>query len=148
MRCVLLPTTSFDFVCPTLRCRFSFFIALLTLHTSSPTLLARPSHVLNTLCFDPCPCHSVRNSVVLVIPTAALVDTVILSQPIPAPHQPSPFMACLSLGGGASLPAPLHPRSTPTTPSNTSPARHAISGPPTQSLATPPWTTLCRFFEF
>ena len=132
MRCVLLPTTVFDFVCPTLHCQFGFFIDLLTLYTTSPTLLARPSHVLNTLCFDTCPCHSVRNSVVLVMPTAALVDTVILSQPLPAPIRPPHSWTCLSPGGGASLPTPLHPRLTLTTPSKTSPTRLAISGPPTR----------------
>ena len=74
----------------------------------------------------------VGNSVVLVMPTTALVDTVILSQPPPTPICPPHSWTCLSLGDGASLPAPLHPRSTLTTPSNTSPARHAISGPPTR----------------
>ena len=98
----------------------------------SPTLLARPSHVLTTLCFDPCPCHNVRNNVVLVMPTAALVDTVILSQPLPSPIHPPHSWTCVSPGGLAPLPAPLHLRLTLTTPSNTSPARHAISGPPTR----------------
>ena len=46
----------------------------------------------------------VGNSVVLVMPTTALVDTVILSQPIPAPHPPSPFVD-LSLSGGWGIPA-------------------------------------------
>ena len=41
----------------------------------------------------------VGNSVVLVMPTAALVDTVILSRPIPAP-QPSSTFVDLSLSGG------------------------------------------------
>jgi len=105
---------------------------LLTLPTASSTLLARPSHVSNTLCFAPCPCYRVRNSVVPVMPTATLVDTVILSQPPPAPIHPPHSWTCVSPGGEASLPAPPHPRSMLMTPSSTSPTRHAISGPSTR----------------
>ena len=73
----------------------------------------------------------VGNSVVLVMPTTALVDTVILSQPIPAPHPPSPFVD-LSLSGGWGIPAySPEPQVTSTTPSNTSPARPATASPTT-----------------
>ena len=105
-----MPTTSFDFVHPTLHCQFGVFIALLTLPTASPTLLARPRHVSNALCFGPCPCHRVRNSVVLVMQTAALVDTVILAQPLPAPIHPPHAGTCISPGGWGFLACPLSPQ--------------------------------------
>ena len=73
------------------------------------TLLAWPSHVSNTLCFAPCPCHLLHNSVVLVMPTATLVDTVILSQPPPAPTHPPHLWTCVFPGGQASLPTPHTP---------------------------------------
>ena len=116
---------------PRAACAVSSFLCSLCPPPPS-TLLARPSHVSNTLWFAHCPCYSMRNTVVLVMPAAALVDTVILSQPPPAPiHPPHPW-TCVSPGGEASVPAPPHPRSTPTTPSSTSPECHAISGPTTQ----------------
>ena len=70
-----------------------------------------------------------RNSVVPVMPTATLADPVILSPPPTGPTHPPHLWNCVSQ---VSLPAPLHPRSTPTTPRSTSPARHAISGPTTR----------------
>jgi len=64
-------------------------------------------HVSNTLLCPPCPRHRVRNSVVLVMPTAVLVDSVILSQPLPAP---SPFVElCLSEGVRHLCLPPLNP---------------------------------------
>ena len=92
-------------------------------------------HIYTYVLLHACEQKFVCSSVVLVMSSdgpAAPVDTVILSQPLPSPiHPPHPW-TCVSPGGGASLPTPLNPRSTPTTPSNTSPARHEIKGPPTR----------------
>jgi len=96
--------------------------------------LCSPGPVMCQIHFalPPCPCYCVRNSVVPVMPTATLVDTVILSQPPPAPIQSSPFVELRPSGGSGILACPPHPRSTPTTPSSHPRARHAISGPTTR----------------
>ena len=91
-------------------------------------------HIYTYVLLHACEQKFVRSSVVLVTPSdapAAPVDTVILSQPLPSPIHPPHSWTCVSPGGGASLPTPLNPRSTPMTPSNTSPARQAISSPTT-----------------
>ena len=92
-------------------------------------------HIYTYVLLHACEQKFVRSSVVLMTPSdapAAPVDTVILSQPLPSPIHPPHSWTCVSPGGGASLPTPLNPRSTLTTPSNTSPARQAISSPTTR----------------
>ena len=59
-------------------------------------------HIYTYVLLHACEQKFVRSSVVLVMPSAArtaLVDTVILSQPLPAPTHPPYSWNCVSPGG-------------------------------------------------
>ena len=117
-------------------CLFTFMCAYISvyIYIYTSVYISVYIHIYTYVLLHACEQKFVRSSVVLVMPSdapAAPVDTVILSQPIPAPHQPSLFVS-LSLSGGRGIPAySPEPQVTLTTPSNTSPARPATVSPTT-----------------